>query len=165
MHIEVVYTNERAESVYGETGPKYATPGSCAIDLRAIIDTPIALRENEQAMIQTGIKLHPVFTDIDREFMNFKLAALAMPRSGLGSKSGLVLGNTIGLIDEDYQGEVMLCAWRRPSQFHGETIVINPGDRIAQLMFVPIFQVDFKVVPQHSSTTERGEGGFGSTGQ
>ncbi|MHB8254505.1 MAG: dUTP diphosphatase [Acidiferrobacter sp.] len=130
--------------------PAYATAGSAAIDLRACLKEPLALEPGVCVMIPTGLALHLA----DRS-----LAALVLPRSGLGHK-GLVLGNTIGLIDSDYQGEITLSCWNRSSQ----TIDITPGDRIAQLVIVPIVAATFRVVEQFGDTTARGAAGFGHSG-
>ena len=165
--IEVIFTSEAARKSYGEL--TYATPGSAAIDLRAMIDSPMVILPSEQAMIPTGIKLNMQTEGIPYPF---GLAAIALPRSGRGSKDGLVLGNTAGLIDTDYQGEIRLCVWARPTSGHlssnnrmgGTPIHIEPGERIAQLMFVPVFKAMFKTVDEFTSASHRGAGGFGSTG-
>lgn len=175
MHIEVIYTSDEARAAYGDAGPQYATAGACAIDLRAMIEHPLTILTGEQAMIPTGIKLHPVFGDHPLKTAQppVKLAGLILPRSGKGSKEGLVLGNTVGLCDEDYQGEVMICAWARPidgyinpssNRLAGHPVRIEPGERIAQMMFVPAFQPAFRVVSEFSATTARGDGGFGHSG-
>lgn len=160
MHVEVIYTTPEAAKAYGEDGPKYATPGAAAIDLRAMVAERILLLPGQQVMVPTGLRLHAV--GADGEYV--RMASIAMPRSGRGSKEGLVLGNTVGLIDGDYQGEVLLCVWARPF-FNSEAVTIEPGERIAQLAFMPVVQAPFKVVQEFSSATERGGEGFGSTGK
>ncbi|HUW99027.1 MAG TPA: dUTP diphosphatase [Acidiferrobacter sp.] len=130
--------------------PTYATTGSAAVDLRACLQETLTLKPGDCVMIPTGIALHLA----DRS-----LAALVLPRSGLGHK-GLVLGNTIGLIDSDYQGEITLSCWNRGS----EAITITPGDRIAQLVIIPIVAAAFRIVEQFTDATDRGESGFGHSG-
>ena len=133
---------------------RYGTPGSAGIDLMACIDHPVMLeRGGESILIPTGIAIHI-------EDPNY--AAFILPRSGLGHKQGLILGNGTGLIDSDYQGELFVSAWARP---HGEepNPIIKPGDRIAQLVFQPIVHAEFNWVSSFEGS-ERGEGGFGSTG-
>ena len=134
---------------------RYGTPGSAGIDLIACIDAPIMLeRGGKSVLIPTGVAIH---------IKDPNYCAEILPRSGLGHKEGLVLGNGTGLIDSDYQGELFVSAWARP---HGDVpgIVIKPGDRIAQLVFKPIVHADFKFVTAFDAESERGEGGFGSTG-
>jgi dUTP pyrophosphatase len=166
--IELIYTTEAAAKAYGSEGPQYSTDGAAAFDLRAMIDTAISILPSEQVMIPTGIRLNMAYGS---NLTN--IAAVVIPRSGRGSKEGLVLGNVVGLIDEDYQGEVMICAWARPTSGHmntanhrqgGNPIHIEPGERIAQMMFVPVIRPAFRVVAEFSAKTERGSGGFGSTG-
>jgi len=130
--------------------PTYATEGSAAIDLRACVLETVHLKPAESLMIPAGLALHLA----DRT-----LAALILPRSGLGHK-GLILGNSVGLIDSDYQGEISLSCWNRGT----ETLTINPGDRIAQLIIVPIVTATFRVVDTFASKTARGEAGFGHSG-
>lgn len=133
----------------------YGTPGSAGIDLRACIDAPIILeRGGESVLIPTGIAVH---------IKDPNYAAFILPRSGLGNKEGLVLGNLVGLIDSDYQGELFVSAWARP---HGSkpAPIIKHGDRIAQLIFQPIVHANFRWVSKFEEETQRGEGGFGSTG-
>jgi dUTP pyrophosphatase len=134
-----------------EQFPTYATPGSAGLDLRASIDTPISLKAGETILIPTGMAIH-----IDNTYY----AALILPRSGLGHKHGIVLGNLVGLIDSDYQGQLMVSCWNRGNT----TFEINPMERIAQLVIVPVMQAEFHVVDDFD-TSERGEGGFGSTGK
>lgn len=131
--------------------PQYATTGSAGLDLRACIAEPITLASGETKLIPTGIAIH-----LD----NPNLAAVLLPRSGLGHKHGIVLGNLVGLIDSDYQGELMISVWNRgQSEF-----TIQPFERIAQMVIVPVVQASFTVVDEFSAS-ERGTGGFGSTGR
>ncbi|HHJ39922.1 MAG: deoxyuridine 5'-triphosphate nucleotidohydrolase [Methylothermaceae bacteria B42] len=131
--------------------PGYATPGSAGLDLRACLESPLILVPGETALIPTGLAIH---------IGDPSLAAVLLPRSGLGHKHGIVLGNLVGLIDSDYQGEVMVSCWNRG----GESFTIQVGERIAQMVFVPVVQADFQVVDAFSES-ERGEGGFGHTGR
>lgn len=131
--------------------PHYATPGAAGLDLRACIDSPITLRPGETVLVPTGIAIH---------LADPGLAAMILPRSGLGHKHGIVLGNLVGLIDSDYQGQIMVSTWNR-----GHTpFTIEPLERLAQLVVVPVLQVGFNVVDEFT-VSERGEGGFGSTGK
>ena len=130
--------------------PAYATDGSAGLDLRACIDYSLKINPGETTLIPSGIAVH---------IGDPNLAAVILPRSGLGHKHGIVLGNLVGLIDSDYQGPLMVSAWNRSqSEF-----VIEPGDRIAQLVFVPVVQAAFEIVSEFDQS-ERGEGGFGHTG-
>jgi dUTP pyrophosphatase len=131
--------------------PEYSTTGSAGVDLRACLDEPVTVAPGETRLIPTGLALH-----IDDP----GLAAMLLPRSGLGHKHGIVLGNLVGLIDSDYQGEIMISCWNRG---HG-SFEIKPGERIAQLVCVPVVQVDFEVVEEFQAS-ERGAGGFGHTGR
>lgn len=131
--------------------PQYATPGAAGIDLRACIDRAIKIHPGETLLVPTGIAIH--LTDPS-------LAAIILPRSGLGHKHGIVLGNLVGLIDSDYQGEIFVSTWNRSH----ETFTLNPLDRLAQLVVVPVVQVAFDVVDEFPAS-ERGAGGFGSTGK
>lgn len=131
--------------------PAAATPGSAGMDLRACLDTPLCLAPGESELIATGLAIY---------VEDPELAAVLLPRSGLGHKNGIVLGNLVGLIDSDYQGPVMISCWNRGSR----PFTINPGDRIAQLVFVPVVQADFDIVDEFPSTA-RGDQGFGSSGQ
>ncbi len=131
--------------------PAYATEGSAGLDLRAAIPEPITLRPGDTALIPTGLAIH---------IGDPSLAAIIIPRSGLGSKHGIVLGNLVGLIDSDYQGQLMVSCWNRGR----DTFVVNPLERIAQLVIVPVVQVDFNIVNDFVES-QRGEGGFGSTGK
>lgn len=135
--------------------PKYGTEGAAGVDLRACIDAPILLeRGGKSVLIPTGIAI---------SIKDPNYCALILPRSGLGHKEGLVLGNGTGLIDSDYQGELFVSAWARP---HGDVPapIINPGDRIAQLVFAPIVHANFLWVAEFDQTSDRGAGGFGSSG-
>ena len=132
--------------------PQYATPGSAGLDLRACLDTPITLEPNAWQLVPTGIAIH---------LADPAYAALILPRSGLGHKHGIVLGNLVGLIDSDYQGELMISCWNRSE----DQFQINVGERIAQLVIVPVVQAQFNVVNEFAAPTERGEGGYGSTGK
>lgn len=131
----------------------YATPGSAGVDLPAMIDEPLTISPNERVRIGGGFKIHI------KPRPGQKAMAVIAPRSGLGSR-GLVVGNTIGVIDEDYQGEVGLVLFNSGQ----EPITIQPGDRIFQMLFVPVLQASFQVVDSFSASTERGEGGFGHSG-
>ena len=130
--------------------PKYETKGSAGLDLRACIEEQLILNPGKTEMIPMGFAMH-----LEDE----NLAALVIPRSGLGSKYGIVLGNLVGLIDSDYQGELMVPAWNRSEK----KFEINPGDRIAQMIVVPIVQVDLEIVEDFKES-ERGSKGFGSSG-
>lgn len=130
--------------------PQYATNGSAGLDLRAALDEAITLAPSETTLIKTGLSIH---------IGDPNLAAIILPRSGLGHKHGIVLGNLVGLIDSDYQGELMVSVWNRSST----PFVIEPLERIAQLVIVPVVQAAFNVVSEFTET-DRGEGGFGSTG-
>ncbi|MGB7815069.1 MAG: dUTP diphosphatase [Methylotenera sp.] len=131
--------------------PAYATPGSAGLDLRACIEHTQTIHPGETVMIPTGMAIH-----IDNTYY----AALILPRSGLGHKHGIVLGNLVGLIDSDYQGQLLVSCWNRSK----ETFLLNPMERIAQLVIVPVVQADFHVVDEFT-VSERGDGGFGSTGK
>lgn len=138
--------------------PEFGTEGAAAIDLRAMIDTPINLYPGERLLIPTGIAMW---------IKSPYLVGLMYPRSGLGHKKGLILGNGTGVIDSDYQGELNVSAWNRNqrSRHHAPTpIIIHPGERIAQLVISPIVRPTFNEVEEFSNQSERGEGGFGSTG-
>lgn len=131
--------------------PEYATPGSAAMDLRACIAEEIHIEPGKQKIIKTGVSIYIE----DKSY-----AAMILPRSGLGSY-GLVLGNLVGLIDSDYQGELMINLWNRSDYL---THKIKPYDKIAQLVIVPVVQANFELVDEFSNISERGNGGFGSTG-
>jgi dUTP pyrophosphatase len=131
--------------------PSYATDGSAGLDLRAVLDVALKLAPGETSLIRTGLAIH---------IADPGLAAVILPRSGLGHKHGIVLGNLVGLIDSDYQGELMVSCWNRG---HAE-FVIEPGERIAQLIFVPVVRAEFDLVSEFNAS-ERGAGGFGHTGR
>ncbi|TXI94016.1 MAG: dUTP diphosphatase [Aquabacterium sp.] len=135
----------------GAALPAYATPGSAGLDLRACVDTPVVLEPGQAQLIPTGLAMH---------LGDPGLAAMILPRSGLGHKHGIVLGNLVGLIDSDYQGPLMVSCWNRGS----EPFTIQPLERIAQLVIVPVVQAQFRQVDSFDAS-ERGEGGFGSTGR
>ncbi len=130
--------------------PAYATPGSAGLDLRACLDAPLTLAANAWQLVPTGIAIH---------LADPGYAAMILPRSGLGHKHGIVLGNLVGLIDSDYQGQLMVSAWNRS----GTAFTIEPMERIAQLVIVPVVQARFRVVEGFDASS-RGEGGYGSTG-
>jgi dUTP pyrophosphatase len=131
--------------------PSYATPGSAGLDLRACIDAPVELAANAWKLIPTGIAVW---------IKDPRYAALVLPRSGLGHKHGIVLGNLVGLIDSDYQGQLMVSCWNRSDT----PFVLQPMERLAQLVIVPVMQATFNVVDEFPPT-ERGAGGYGSTGK
>ncbi|MFZ6863817.1 dUTP diphosphatase [Undibacterium sp. Ji67W] len=131
--------------------PAYGTPGSAGLDLRACIDDAITIKPGETVLIPTGLAIHigdPAY------------AAMILPRSGMGHKHGIVLGNLVGLIDSDYQGQLMVSTWNRGQN----DFILNPMERLAQLIIVPVLQVGFNIVEEFGDS-ERGEGGFGSTGK
>lgn len=130
--------------------PEYATKGAAGFDLKACVENTFRLRPGDTFLMPTGISIH---------IKDPSLAAMILPRSGLGHKHGIVLGNLVGLIDSDYQGEIMVSCWNRSNTAY----TINPLDRIAQLIIVPAIKANFNVVDDFKPT-ERGEGGFGSTG-
>src|SRR5262245_7484585 len=131
--------------------PQYATAGSAGVDLRACLDAPLTLEPGRTELVPTGIAIH-----LDDP----GLAAVILPRSGLGHKHGIVLGNLVGLIDSDYQGQILVSTWNRGNA----PFVLNPLERLAQLVVVPVVQVEFKVVDDFAQSS-RGAGGFGSTGK
>jgi dUTP pyrophosphatase len=131
--------------------PAYATGGAAGVDLRACVDRPIEVRPGETHLVPTGLAIH---------LEDPGLAAVVLPRSGLGHRHGIVLGNLVGLIDSDYQGQVYVSCWNRGP----DAYTVQPGERIAQLVFVPVVQVAFDVV-EDFAPTGRGEGGFGSSGR
>ena len=131
--------------------PEYATAGSAGLDLRACLDQPLVLEPGQTKLIPTGLAIH---------IADPGLAAMILPRSGLGHKHGIVLGNLVGLIDSDYQGELMVSCWNRGHT----TFTINPGERIAQMVLVPVVQADFEIVDAFAES-DRADGGFGSTGR
>lgn len=131
--------------------PAYATPGAAGLDLRACIDAPITLAPGGTTLVPTGLAIH---------IGDSGLAAMILPRSGLGHKHGIVLGNLVGLIDSDYQGQLFVSVWNRS----GTAFEIAPLERIAQMVIVPVVQADFRVVDSFEAST-RADGGFGSTGR
>ncbi|MEJ5127082.1 dUTP diphosphatase [Comamonas sp. MYb21] len=131
--------------------PQYATPGSAGLDLRACLDAPLTLEPNAWQLVPTGLAIH---------LRDPGYAAMILPRSGLGHKHGIVLGNLVGLIDSDYQGQLMVSAWNRSSQ----SFVLQPMERLAQMVIVPVVQASFQVVEDFGDVSERGAGGYGSTG-
>lgn len=146
--IAIKVLDERVCSEFGL--PKYATVGSAGLDLKACIDGDLEVTPGQTVLIPTGLAIH---------IADPQLAAMILPRSGLGHKHGIVLGNLVGLIDSDYQGQLFVSCWNRSS----DAFTVRPGDRIAQLLFVPVVQVDFDVVEEFSDS-RRGDGGFGHTG-
>ena len=131
--------------------PNYATPGSAGLDLRACLDEPLELKPNAWQLVPTGISIY---------LKDPGYAALILPRSGLGHKHGIVLGNLVGLIDSDYQGQLMVSAWNRSDT----AFTLQPMERLAQLGIVPVMQAEFNIVTEFPAS-ERGEGGYGSTGK
>ena len=134
-----------------EQMPAYATPGSAGLDLRACLDAPLLLEPGQTRLIPTGLAIH---------IADPGMAAMILPRSGLGHKHGIVLGNLVGLIDPDYQGPLMVSCWNRGST----AFTMQPMERIAQLVIVPVVQASFRVVAEFDAS-DRGDGGFGSTGK
>ena len=147
MQVDVKILDERLKSQM----PSYATEGSAGLDLRAMLDEPLTLAPGETKLIKTGLAIH---------LANPGYAAMILPRSGLGHKHGIVLGNLVGLIDSDYQGELMVSTWNRGQR----SFTIEPMERIAQLVIVPVVQMEMNIVDDFEAT-RRGEGGFGSTGK
>jgi len=145
--LELKILDERIRSML----PHYATAGAAGLDLRACIDAPLTLHPGDSHLVRAGIAIH---------LGDPGYAAMLLPRSGLASKHGIVLGNLVGLIDSDYQGEVLVSVWNRGKS----AFTIQPLDRIAQLVVVPVVQVEFKVVEEFAASS-RGAGGFGSTGR
>jgi len=131
--------------------PHYATDGSAGMDMRACVDAPMDIAPGETQLIPTGLAIHVEDTG---------LAAVLLPRSGLGHKHGIVLGNLVGLIDSDYQGQVFVSCWNRGT----ETFTVSPGERIAQMVIVPVVRADFELVDEFQ-VSDRGAGGFGHTGR
>lgn len=147
MKLDVRILDERLR----EQMPAYATPGSAGLDLRACLDAPLTLEPNAWQLVPTGMAIH---------LADAGYAALILPRSGLGHKHGIVLGNLVGLIDSDYQGQLMVSAWNRSDI----AFTIEPMERLAQLVIVPVVQAEFRIVEEFPPT-QRGEGGYGSTGR
>jgi dUTP pyrophosphatase len=147
MKIDVKIIDERLRGNL----PAYATPGSAGLDLRACLEEPLTLQPNAWQLVPTGLAIY---------LQDAGYAAMILPRSGLGHKHGIVLGNLVGLIDSDYQGQLMVSAWNRSDV----AFTIEPMERIAQLVIVPVVQAEFNVVDAFAAT-QRGEGGYGSTGK
>ncbi|HVR48474.1 MAG TPA: dUTP diphosphatase [Pseudorhodoferax sp.] len=148
MNIDVKILDPRM----AEQLPAYATPGSAGLDLRACLQAPLLLAPGAWELVPTGIAIH---------LADPGYAAMILPRSGLGHKHGIVLGNLVGLIDSDYQGQLMVSAWNRSAT----AFTLQPMDRLAQLIIVPVVQPSFNVVEEFESASERGAGGYGSTGK
>jgi dUTP pyrophosphatase len=148
MQIDVKLLDERLRDQL----PAYATPGSAGLDLRACLHEPLTLGPNAWQLVPTGLAIH---------LADPGYAALILPRSGLGHKHGIVLGNLVGLIDSDYQGQLMVSAWNRSDV----SFTIEPMERIAQLVVVPVVQAGFRLVDDFAQTSQRGAGGYGSTGR
>ncbi|MFM8623641.1 MAG: dUTP diphosphatase [Betaproteobacteria bacterium] len=147
MKVDVRVLDERLRQAM----PSYATPGSAGLDLRACLNEPLTLQPGSWQLVPTGMAMH---------LRDPAYAALILPRSGLGHKHGIVLGNLVGLIDSDYQGQLMVSAWNRSAQ----AFTIEPMERIAQLVIVPVVQARFNLVDEFVAS-QRGEGGYGSTGK
>jgi len=148
MKLDVKLMDERLREML----PNYATAGSAGLDLRACLNEALTLQANAWQLVPTGIAIH---------LKDPNYAALILPRSGLGHKHGIVLGNLVGLIDSDYQGQLMVSAWNRSDV----AFTIEPMERIAQLVIVPVVQAQFNLVDDFDVSTERGAGGYGSTGK
>jgi dUTP pyrophosphatase len=148
MKLDVKVMDQRLREML----PSYATPGSAGLDLRACLDQALTLQANAWQLLPTGMAIH---------LKDPNYAALILPRSGLGHKHGIVLGNLVGLIDSDYQGQLMVSAWNRSDV----AFTIEPMERIAQLLIVPVVQAQFNLVDDFDVATERGAGGYGSTGK
>lgn len=147
LNVELKILDDRLHNMM----PAYATPGSAGLDLRACIEHTQTLHPGETTLIPTGMAIH---------LADPNYAAMILPRSGLGHKHGIVLGNLVGLIDSDYQGQLLVSCWNRGR----ESFILNPLERIAQLVIVPVIQANFNIVNEFAAS-ERGEGGFGSTGK
>jgi dUTP pyrophosphatase len=147
MRVDVRILDERLRAML----PSYATPGAAGLDLRACVDAPLVIEPGTTHLVKTGMAIH---------LADPGYAALILPRSGMGHKHGIVLGNLVGLIDSDYQGELMVSTWNRGSA----PFTLNPLERLAQLVIVPVLQAHFNLVDEFSAS-ERGAGGFGSTGR
>ena len=145
--IDVKILDERMRALL----PAYATPGSAGLDLRACIDAPVTIEPGATVLIPTGLAIH---------IADPGYCAMILPRSGMGHKNGIVLGNLVGLVDSDYQGQLMISTWNRSQS----AFTLQPLDRLAQLVIVPVMQVAFNVVDDFDAS-DRGAGGFGSTGQ
>lgn len=149
MHVQLKILDPRVDSAQL---PQYATASSAGLDLRALLDAPQILLPGETMMLDTGIAIY---------LADPNYAAMVLPRSGLGHRHGVVLGNLVGLIDADYQGPLKISCWHRGT----EPYTIQPGERIAQLVIVPVVQAKFQVVKDFDAVSARGEGGFGHTGR
>lgn len=150
-NVDVKILDPRLKTAASDHAPHYATSGAAGIDLRACIDAPITLHPGETILVPTGLAVH---------LADPGLAGLILPRSGLGHKHGIVLGNLVGLIDSDYQGELLVSTWNRGR----ELFTLNPLERLAQFVVVPVVRVAFNIV-EDFPISERGSGGFGSTGR
>jgi len=151
FHVNYIISNEAAD-LYQTKRPEYATPGSAAVDLRVVIpEGALSIEPGQSIMRGTGLSIH---------IKNPTTAGLIIPRSGLGAKKGLVISNLVGLIDSDYQGEIGLSLWNRGTE---DTITVNNGDRVAQLIFMPVEVVRFSRVDEFLEESVRAKGGFGST--
>ncbi|MBY0466311.1 MAG: dUTP diphosphatase [Burkholderiales bacterium] len=148
MNIELKILDDRLRDAM----PAYATPGSAGLDLRACLSEPLTLAPNAWQLVPTGMAIH---------LCNPGYAAMILPRSGLGHKHGIVLGNLVGLIDSDYQGQLMVSAWNRSDVPY----TLQPMERLAQLVIVPVVQASFTLVDEFGSSSQRGSGGYGSTGK
>ena len=146
MNVDLKILDERMRAYL----PQYATAGSAGLDLRALLDEPLVIEPGQTVLVKTGLAIH---------LADPGYAALILPRSGLGHKKGIVLGNLVGLIDSDYQGELMISTWNRGS----EPFTLEPFERLAQLVIVPVVQAKFSIVDSFEESS-RGAGGFGSTG-
>lgn len=148
MQVDIKIMDQRLR----ENMPAYATPGSAGLDLRACLDVPLTLEANAWQLVPTGMAIY---------LADPAYAAMILPRSGMGHKHGIVLGNLVGLIDSDYQGQLMVSAWNRS----GKAFTIEPMERLAQLVIVPVVQAQFREVSEFGAVSERGSGGYGSTGR
>ena len=148
MQVDIKILDERLR----EAMPAYATPGSAGLDLRACLTEPLTLAPNAWQLVPTGMALY---------LADPQYAAMILPRSGMGHKHGIVLGNLVGLIDSDYQGQLMVSAWNRTDV----AFTIEPMERIAQLVIVPVIQASFNVVNEFADVSQRATGGYGSTGR
>ena len=148
MQVDIKILDERLR----EAMPAYATPGSAGLDLRACLTEPLTLAPNAWQLVPTGMAVY---------LADHHYAAMILPRSGLGHKHGIVLGNLVGLIDSDYQGQLMVSAWNRTDV----AFTIEPMERIAQLVIVPVVQASFNVVKEFADVSQRATGGYGSTGR
>jgi dUTP pyrophosphatase len=149
MQVQIKALDQRVTDLYP---PQYATPGSAGLDLHAILDSPLTLQPGQVELLETGISVY---------LANKGYCAMLLPRSGLGHKHGVVLGNLVGLIDSDYQGPLKVSCWNRGQQNY----VIQPGERIAQMIIVPVVQAQFSWVDEFSAVSQRGQQGFGHTGR